>query len=86
MGIERELIELVCSDKPLGLQHVVVELSLDLTKSHHRRLIISELEQAAQQYRGERQRCAVALGDAGEYMVRQVGVRACKVEQEFNIG
>ena len=86
MGIEGELVELVRCDEPLGLQHIVVELSLDLAKSHHRRLIISELEQPPQQHGGERQRCAVPLGNAAECMVREVGVGACEVEQEFNIG
>ena len=83
--IELELIELMRGDKPLRLQHVVVELPLHLTKGHHRRLIVGELKEPSSNTGVSVNEAPWRSATLGQHMIREVGIGAGEVEQEFNI-
>ena len=72
-------------DEASHLQPLVLALVLDALELHHRRLVVGQLEDAAKQNGHVIEVRAGALFDAGDHLVRKVGIGAAEIEMKFDL-
>ena len=76
--------QLVALDEALHFKPLIGELVGNAAKRNHRRLVAGKLEKTAQQHGRVAECLARPRLDRGDDLVREVGIRARKVEQEFS--
>ena len=82
--IELELREAVARDETARFQHLVYHLVLNAAERDHRRLVVGQLEDTTEKNRHVFELRPRAGLDFRDHLVREIGVRAAEIEQEFH--